>query len=1190
MAAGKAEPPKLGISEALKLQSELLEAFSDPDFQAQVKALQESLNDDKKFVAERGKLYLAIQKVVLPRYGFEASQRGAMQMMGVLNNPELLTDPQFFFNATKLTGLLFPERPEWLPQLPPDDIQPTQESKSQANVEPPKFSLQQAIKLQTDLLSAFSDADFQATVQEMKDRFKDSSKMQFNKERSKLYFSIHEVVLPKHGFEGSPKGVAEMNAVMNTPMFLTDPKFFELSAELMNLLFPDRPDFHPAAQLKAHGLQLAAKPQSQQGQLPKVEGKEAAAKKAAAEEVEVVVKHVVTAEEVTVTVLSTATIRDVKDALAKKIGRPVTEARMVRKSGGSLTSFLDKEALGTRRNLLVTGTDDLKFAKGAGKPDLSRTDAFKLQRALLNGFSDAAFQKELQDIRKRNPDSKSAAFLQAFSDHTFTVQKNLLLKYGFESSRQGVKEMVKQLDKWSESERDMFQTGTEINVLLGILTREQADSLLATESSQPVRQQPPQQQTQPKPAAPLPQAQQQQQASGPQPEQSQDAHMQRLDVGPSGTEVQVNVKHAVTGEELVVGVGSSATVQDVKDAVAMKLGQSGHDWRMVRKIGDSITPFSGKESLGTRRKLMITGPASLKVSSETSAPSLTRDEAFSMQKELLAGFSSSLWQKRLEEIRRNHPDHKSAAYIQAFADHCLTVQKKVLLKHGFQENHKGVREMAKLLFRWSQADPDFLDIGIQIDTILGVNASGGPPQGPTDSPAAGKAKSAPGKKTEVRDLELQQALSLQRDLVAAYRDEQFQRQLQNLGREHQKGSKPWIAERQRMVDSVQQEVLPKHGFEPTQRGVAVMVAAFDRFNGDSQVDTLNFQISALSDAYDLDLARRHAAGTEVNLTVKHATKDGETASIPVLSTSLMSDVKMQLARHLRRGDIITDAQLVWTVGTRSGFDIFKDTDQLGGRRNILITGVDNLKAAPEDILMDPLPMFAQNPPASFAQNQAAPEGALTLLEHGSQTKDSPAAQTEKKVQVVVKSATNEKEEIKVSVVESATIKDVKEAVASELGRPSILPTCRIVRKVGNGFVPFVDSESVGVRRRLLIEGVDNLKTAEASVPSLSRAEALSMQKELLAGFLSAAWQREFDEIKSNHPDQTTSAYRKAVKDHCFSVQQGVLLKHGFQDNEKGLQEMVQLLFGWSQADPEFAEAGTQIDTLLGTASARRTAS
>lgn len=370
-----------------------------------------------------------------------------------------------------------------------------------------------------------------------------------------------------------------------------------------------------------------------------------------------------------------------------------------------------------------------------------------------------------------------------------------------------------------------------------------------------------------------------------------------------------------------------------------------------------------------------------------------------------------------------------------------------------------------------------------------------------------------------------------------------------------------------------------------------MVAAFNKFTGDPQVDALNNQIFALGDAADLDQIRRHAAGTEVTLTVKHATKDNETASIPVLSTSIMSDVKMQLVRHLRRPEIIKNAQLVWTVGTRSGFDVFKDTDQLGGRRTILISGVDNLRAAPEDTLMDLVLIFAQNLPA-FAQNQGSiSQDAVRSLLEPQKTEDSPAAaQTEKRVQVVVKSASNEKEEIKVSVLESATIKDVKEAVASQLGRPSILPTCRIVRKVGDGFVPFVDSESVGVRRRLLIEGVDSLKVSEVSAPSLTRAEALSMQKELLAGFLSSTWQRELEDIKRTHPDQKTAAYRQAFKDHCFVVQKEVLLNHGFKDNEAGVQKMVQLLYGWSQADPEFREAGTQIDTLLGTLSVRRNAS
>merc|ERR1712060_92041 len=69
-----------------------------------------------------------------------------------------------------------------------------------------------------------------------------------------------------------------------------------------------------------------------------------------AEAVEVTVKHAINDEEVVVTVLSNATMNDVKQAVESKLARPnlAKEGRVVRKTGGNFSSFKDTEAIGTR--------------------------------------------------------------------------------------------------------------------------------------------------------------------------------------------------------------------------------------------------------------------------------------------------------------------------------------------------------------------------------------------------------------------------------------------------------------------------------------------------------------------------------------------------------------------------------------------------------------------------------------------------------------------------------------------------------------------------------------------------------------------------------------------------------------------------------------------------------------------------
>ena len=66
------------------------------------------------------------------------------------------------------------------------------------------------------------------------------------------------------------------------------------------------------------------------------------------------VKHAVEAkEEVQVTVLSNATMLQVKEAVAAKLGRPeiVKQARLVKKMGGSLASYGNSEARYYRNSL-----------------------------------------------------------------------------------------------------------------------------------------------------------------------------------------------------------------------------------------------------------------------------------------------------------------------------------------------------------------------------------------------------------------------------------------------------------------------------------------------------------------------------------------------------------------------------------------------------------------------------------------------------------------------------------------------------------------------------------------------------------------------------------------------------------------------------------------------------------------------
>lgn len=69
---------------ALSLQEELMEGFGKPEFQsALAQIIQEHPSKSgTDFLRKRTELFLTVQSVVLPRYGFEGSPKGVVQMMG----------------------------------------------------------------------------------------------------------------------------------------------------------------------------------------------------------------------------------------------------------------------------------------------------------------------------------------------------------------------------------------------------------------------------------------------------------------------------------------------------------------------------------------------------------------------------------------------------------------------------------------------------------------------------------------------------------------------------------------------------------------------------------------------------------------------------------------------------------------------------------------------------------------------------------------------------------------------------------------------------------------------------------------------------------------------------------------------------------------------------------------------------
>ncbi|CAE7350414.1 unnamed protein product [Symbiodinium natans] len=73
----------LTLDSALSLQEELMEGFGKPEFQRSLAQLVRAhpTKTGSEFLKKRTELFLSVQSVVLPRYGFEGSPKGVVQMM-----------------------------------------------------------------------------------------------------------------------------------------------------------------------------------------------------------------------------------------------------------------------------------------------------------------------------------------------------------------------------------------------------------------------------------------------------------------------------------------------------------------------------------------------------------------------------------------------------------------------------------------------------------------------------------------------------------------------------------------------------------------------------------------------------------------------------------------------------------------------------------------------------------------------------------------------------------------------------------------------------------------------------------------------------------------------------------------------------------------------------------------------------
>mmetsp|Transcript_120438 Transcript_120438/g.292267 ORF Transcript_120438/g.292267 Transcript_120438/m.292267 type:complete len:639 (+) Transcript_120438:71-1987(+) len=194
----------------LALQSELIAAFMDDEFQDQLHEAWSSAGsdvDEQKMACQ--KTCFSLHAAIIANYGFKASQRGvalsgeAMESYG--------NDTDVARNNALLQWLTDPK----LQAECPIGEMPGTGSVAQESVplNPESLSVERAVSLQRDLLAQYKTPAFQDRLWKAWWAAGGNAREQ-HKARQLACFEVQAVVLPKYGFEASRKGVVASHVAM----------------------------------------------------------------------------------------------------------------------------------------------------------------------------------------------------------------------------------------------------------------------------------------------------------------------------------------------------------------------------------------------------------------------------------------------------------------------------------------------------------------------------------------------------------------------------------------------------------------------------------------------------------------------------------------------------------------------------------------------------------------------------------------------------------------------------------------------------------------------------------------------------------------------------------------------------------------------------------------------------------------
>eukprot|EP00440_Ansanella_granifera_P050595 gb/GFBE01054840.1/.p1 GENE.gb/GFBE01054840.1/~~gb/GFBE01054840.1/.p1 ORF type:complete len:467 (+),score=95.89 gb/GFBE01054840.1/:1-1401(+) len=286
-----------------------------------------------------------------------------------------------------------------------------------------------------------------------------------------------------------------------------------------------------------------------------------------------------------------------------------------------------------------------------------------------------------------------------------------------------------------------------------------------------------------------------------------------------------------------------------------------------------------------------------------SAPTLTmlsQARARALLTELIVGFSTRPFQKQLDDLVHAHVAAKTHTSTSAAAqctapteifqlegrkELALTVQREILPRYGFDGSESGVAEMVRSVQpflsdarTWALAEAIKRKLRMPSKTALDSDSEDEMMFVDVDG----------SQEAQPRRLRRDKAVALQTELLQEYTQPEFQVKLREVMRIGDKEAQR--AERKRLIREVQAAVMPRYGFEATDEGIKSMQVAFEPWNDDDEVQTLQRAMEeqltlCISDVMAQTLEQRKVTAAGAVSSLGRSRSQGKLTTLPVTSIS-----------------------------------------------------------------------------------------------------------------------------------------------------------------------------------------------------------------------------------------------------------------------------------------------------------------